>query len=224
MRFKLKYLTLCFILFTAVNSYSKNCSLLRDSVKARKENSRKMEELSKMLELVKIGNKAPEFRYVSIKKDSIQLSSFKGKIVVIDYWATWCPPCVAQIPYYEAMKVKFSGKEVVFLSVSLDHSKSKWERFLSKRNNITGHQLWSGQNKPAYYFTLMDYETMKTADPISGTSKEVKSNLTKGIYIYDGVPGNFVIIDKDGNIASKWLLPSLGTAMEDKINELLIKP
>lgn len=182
-----------------------------------------MEELSKMLELIKIGNQAPDFRYVSIKKDSVQLSSFKGKIVVVDYWATWCPPCVAQIPFFEAMKEKFTGKEVVFLSVSIDHSKSKWERFLSKRNNITDHQLWSGPNKPAYYFTLMNYETMLRADPISGSSDQVKNNLTKGLYIYDGVPGNFVIIDKDGSLVADWLLPSQGTAMEDKINELLIK-
>lgn len=76
-----------------------------------------MLELQKMLELVKKGVPAPGFCLVSNKKDSVRLSDFIGKTVVIDFWATWCPPYVAQIPHYENLKRKFEGKDIVFLSV-----------------------------------------------------------------------------------------------------------
>jgi len=56
----------------------------------------------------------------------------------------------------------------------------------------------------------MDYNTMLRADSISANSSEMKQSLEKGINIFDGVPGNFVIIDKEEEIVEDWLLPSDG--------------
>ncbi|MFI5344750.1 MAG: TlpA family protein disulfide reductase [Elusimicrobiota bacterium] len=57
------------------------------------------------------------------------LSELRGQVVVIDFWATWCRPCVETIPHMNKMADKFAGKPVVFLSVTADE-REKVERFL----------------------------------------------------------------------------------------------
>lgn len=192
----------------------------KDSTKIKEANKKRMIELQKMLDSVAIGKTAPDFNFVSDNGDLVQLSSFHGKIVVIDFWATWCPPCVAQFPHYDSLKTKFKEKEVVFLSISIDESKARWEKFLKKRHH-TGIQLWSGPVKPSYYFTLMDYNTIQRVDPLNANSDEAKKTVNSGLSIFDGVPGNFVIIGRDGRIEDSWMLPSKGNEMTNKLNELL---
>jgi len=101
----------------SLHGFKESITSIKDSTKIQKKNNHKMLELQKMLELVKKGVPAPGFCLVSNKKDSVRLSDFIGKTVVIDFWATWCPPYVAQIPHYENLKRKFEGKDIVFLSV-----------------------------------------------------------------------------------------------------------
>jgi peroxiredoxin len=219
MNYLLKYFFLLILLLNAGSSIC-NSSFSKDSTKIRAANKKRMLELQKMLDSVAIGKTVPDFTFVNDKGDSVQLSAFRGKIVVIDFWATWCPPCVAQFPHYDSLKIKFKEKEVVFMSISIDESKARWEKFLKKRNH-TDIQLWSGPVKPSYYFTLMDYKTIQRVDPINANSDEAKKTVNSGLSIFDGVPGNFVIIGNDGRIEDSWMLPSKGSAMNDKLNELL---
>lgn len=55
-----------------------------------------------------------------------RLADFKGKLVFVDFWASWCAPCKAQIPYQKELEKAYAGKDIVFLSVSLDRSKEAW--------------------------------------------------------------------------------------------------
>ena len=209
-------------LFFSISGFGKDNSLLKDSTKIKETNRKKMVGLQRALDSAQIGSMAPNFRFVSNKGDSVQLSSFRGKIIVIDFWATWCPPCVAQFPFYETLKQKFKGKEVVFLSVSIDDSKNRWEKYI-KNHNPSDIQLWGGPYRPAYYYTLMDSKTMERADSVSAHSVEAKKMFNAGLTIFDGVPGNIVIIGTDGKLVDNWLWASKGSEMEDKINALLVK-
>ncbi len=220
MNYKNKFYTVILFFIISINGFCEASSFAKDSTKTTEANSKKMLELQKMLDSIKIGNIAPDFRFISIQGDTVQLSSFRGKIVVIDFWATWCPPCLAQIPFYDTLKEKFKGKDIVFMSVSIDFKKGNWEKYVKKKN-LSDIQLWSGSSKQAYYYTLMDYKTMERIDPVNANSSAGKKNLSNGISIFDGVPGNFVIIGKDGKIENNWLLPSNGHKMEDELNELL---
>lgn len=86
---------------------------------------------------LEIGNWAPEIKLSTIKGDTIALSSLKGKIVLIDFWGTWCSPCVEEqselADIYRKYKqmVFTNGKGFEIYGVSLDAKKSNWENFIT---------------------------------------------------------------------------------------------
>lgn len=88
------------------------------------------------------GNPAPGFRYVSIAGDTVALADLRGKSVYIDVWATWCGPCRAEIPHLEKLQEEFSGKNIAFVSVSIDDNKEAWEKMV-KEKNMKGIQLFA---------------------------------------------------------------------------------
>ncbi|MCL1974467.1 MAG: TlpA family protein disulfide reductase [Bacteroidetes bacterium] len=75
----------------------------------------------------------------------VSLSDFKGKVVLVDVWATWCAPCKAEIPYLKELEKAYHDKEVVVMSISIDPAtdKPKWTNFI-KKENLTGVQLFGG--------------------------------------------------------------------------------
>ncbi|MDA8388994.1 MAG: TlpA disulfide reductase family protein [Nitrospiraceae bacterium] len=67
-----------------------------------------------------VGSKAPDFTLKGINGKTYSLSSLKGKVVVVDFWATWCPPCQASIPTFNRVYEQFKGKDVLVLGVSIN--------------------------------------------------------------------------------------------------------
>src|SRR4051794_35956562 len=65
--------------------------------------------------------KAPDFAYTDLKGQKYSLSSLRGKVIVVDLWATWCPPCRKDIPQYVKFQKKYENKLVV-IGVSYDDS------------------------------------------------------------------------------------------------------
>ncbi len=80
-----------------------------------------------------VGNLAPDFTGKAIDNNTISLSELKGKIVYADVWATWCAPCIEEIPHAKELQKQFdSNNEIVFLNVSVDRDVEVWKRFISK--------------------------------------------------------------------------------------------
>jgi peroxiredoxin/Flp pilus assembly protein TadD len=77
---------------------------------------------------------APEFQVTTIKGQSISSSDFLGKVVVMDFWATWCPPCRASVGEIKELTKKYPRDKVVVLSVSADKDDAKWREFVEKKN------------------------------------------------------------------------------------------
>lgn len=74
---------------------------------------------------------APEITGTDVNGKRISSNKFKGRLLLIDFWATWCGPCIAQIPELRRINNKF-GDKVVLLSVSLDTDRNKWKEFVNK--------------------------------------------------------------------------------------------
>lgn len=88
---------------------------------------------------------APNFTLDNNEGQKVSLSDFKGKVVYIDFWATWCGPCIAEIPHSKKLKEKFAGNDsIVFMYVSVDNADSEedWKAFIKKKG-MTGVQLIS---------------------------------------------------------------------------------
>src|SRR5262245_40353466 len=82
--------------------------------------------------VVVAGDSAPEF---SIKADNgrtISVPDFGGKVLVLNFWATWCPPCVEETPSLSRFAADYANKNVVVLAVSVDRDEKAYRAFLDK--------------------------------------------------------------------------------------------
>jgi len=86
------------------------------------------------------GQPAPGFTLTDINGVTYSLSDFKGQLVYIDFWATWCGPCRRQLPYLMKMKDAYEGKPIAIVAISLDDDKNAWENMV-RNDNMKGYQL-----------------------------------------------------------------------------------
>ena len=79
-----------------------------------------------------LGELAPNFTLAKDNGQAVNLTDFKGKIVVLNFWATWCEPCVEEVPSLNHLADRYAGKGVVVLGVSVDEDPDAYRSFLVK--------------------------------------------------------------------------------------------
>lgn len=90
----------------------------------------------------KTGEPAIDFTYPDKDGNKLSLSSFNGSLVYVDVWATWCGPCRAEIPSLQKLETDYHGKNIIFMSVSVDTDKEAWEKMITEEE-LDGVQLWA---------------------------------------------------------------------------------
>ena len=90
----------------------------------------------------KEGEPALDFNYPDTDGNEFSLASFKGNLVYVDVWATWCGPCKAEIPSLQKLEADYHGKDITFMSVSVDTDKEAWEKMVADKE-LGGVQLWA---------------------------------------------------------------------------------
>lgn len=119
------------------------------------------------------GETAIDFTYEDRNGKAYSLSDFKGELVYVDVWATWCGPCVREIPFMQTLETDYHGKGLTFLSVSVDDNREAWETMLDEKE-MGGEQLIADK----------------------GWSSEIMKS-----YAINGIP-RFMLFDKEGNVVS----------------------
>lgn len=100
-----------------------------------------------------IGSKAPDIELTGTDGKTVKLSSLKGKMVLIDFWASWCGPCRKENPnvvevYNKYKKVKFkNGKGFEIFSVSLDRDEAAWKKAIKDDGLVWKSHVWDKENK-----------------------------------------------------------------------------
>ena len=95
------------------------------------------------------GKESPEFvDYENYKGGSTSLADLKGKYVYIDIWATWCGPCLAEIPSLKAVEKEYHGKNIEFVSISVDDQSAhtKWRTMIEEKE-LGGMQLFAKNDR-----------------------------------------------------------------------------
>ena len=67
----------------------------------------------------RIGTKAPEFTLPDLDGRPVSLSKYQGKVVILDFWASWCAPCVAELPVFQALQEKYGDKGFAMVGVNV---------------------------------------------------------------------------------------------------------
>ena len=89
------------------------------------------------------GERASNFIFPDTAGHYRSMADFRGKYKFIDVWATWCAPCKAEIPYLQQLEAEFQGKEIEFISISIDKNRKKWKEYV-REHQLGGVQLWAG--------------------------------------------------------------------------------
>lgn len=96
--------------------------------------------------VVKNGDLSPDFQAQDMTAKYVHVSDFHGKYIYIDIWATWCGPCMYQVPFLKELEEKLDGRNIVFVSLSTEANRGKWANTV-KEHEMGGVQLSSGGNK-----------------------------------------------------------------------------
>lgn len=160
------------------NVHEENMEGIRDSMLALAKQDKTKEAITKRYELIsqlRPGTPSPSFNYENYAGGSTELADLKGKYMYVDVWATWCGPCIGEIPHLKNIEEGFHDAKIEFVSISIDElrSKDKWRSMIETRE-LGGTQL------------LAD--------------KDWKSDFIRS-YGIRGIP-HFILLDDRGNIVS----------------------
>lgn len=135
---------------------------------------------SKPVPILETGKQALAFDATTLDGSKIAMpSTYKGKVLLLDFWATWCPPCVTEVPLVLAAYQKHHGAGFEILGISLDEDKAKLTAFL-KEKNIAWPQICDGQGWKAAIAKLYNVQSIPATYLIDGDTGRILAVGARG--------------------------------------------
>jgi peroxiredoxin len=111
-----------------------------------------------------MGDKAPTFYLKDTNGSPFQISSFAGKSIYLHFWATWCEPCIKEIPAINKLHNKLNDKPIVIVNICLDDNPLRWKQII-ERDNLKGINLickgkWESSLRNRYFITELPHYTL----------------------------------------------------------------
>jgi len=132
--------------------------------------------LSQAKAQIKQGYDAPDIALPAVNGDTIRLSSLKGKVVLLDFWASWCGPCRISNKHLVKIYPKYKAKGFEIFGVSLDEDKSKWENAI-KKDHINWLQVNDGGGWDAHTAVKWNINAIPTSYLVDKKGKLVAMDL-----------------------------------------------
>lgn len=123
---------------------------------------------------VEIGQECPLGSFLGQDSITKTTNDLKGKLLVIDFWATWCAPCLKEVPKFKELEKKYESEKVEFITVSIDDQFTHWKEFITK-NKWSTDNYWLGMNEssPVFPFMYSEIEHSNEKSVVTGLPKYV---------------------------------------------------
>lgn len=152
---------------------------------------RTIEEKYKLISSLLPGNIAPPFSLYDKNGKLVSLSSLKGKVVYLDFWATWCGPCMMELPYAKTLQDSLKTKDIVFLYISVDEDEKEWKNTIAAKKMQGTHLLAKGiehevpvryavNGIPSYYIIGKDGKILNN-NPARPSNPKVYTELLEAL-------------------------------------------
>jgi thiol-disulfide isomerase/thioredoxin len=126
--------------------------------------------------MLKIGTVAPDFTSQTLEGKDVKLSDYRGKVVILDFWATWCGPCLASMPHTQEVSAHYKDQGVVVLANCTSDTRRKFES-------------WVKANQAKYPDIIWTHDK----------AEKSPDRVSRKIFGVGGIPTQF-IIDREGKI------------------------
>ena len=132
---------------------------------------------------------APDFNLPDLNGKSVKLSSFRGKVIILDFWATWCPPCRAEIPSFKELYAAYHSKGLEVIGIALDQGGAADVARFAKANGINYTLVIGNQSVAQAYGGIRGIPTTFILDRqgrivqtyVGGHSKKVFEDAIQGL-------------------------------------------
>jgi peroxiredoxin len=130
------------------------------------------------IDMLKVGAMAPDFPATDVTGKPVKISDFRGKIVILDFWATWCGPCIASMPHTNEVAAHYKDQGVVVMASCTSDTRAAFD-------------TWVKKNQPTYPEMIFSHDPQERAD----------GRASHKLYGVSGIPQQF-IIDREGRVAA----------------------